>query len=34
MQDELLDILTTSPQYFYRKYVGATNENLNFDLGV
>ena len=27
----LLDILTISPYYFY-KCVGATNENLNFDI--
>ena len=29
----LLDILTFSP-YFYRKRVGGTNENLDFDLRV
>ena len=32
-QDELeLDILSTSPHYFCRKLIGATNENSNFDL--
>ena len=30
----LLDILSTSPHYFCRKWIGATNENSNFDLGV
>ena len=30
----VLDILTTSPHFFYRKCVRATNENLNFDLRV
>ena len=30
----LLDILSTSPHYFYRKWIGATNENSNFDLRV
>ena len=30
----LLDILTISHQYFYRKCVGATNDNLNFDVRV
>ena len=28
----LLDVLTTSPYYFHRKCVGATNENLNLIL--
>ena len=28
----LLDILSTSPHFFYR--IGATNENSNFDLRV
>ena len=27
----LLDILSTSPHYFCRKWIGATNENSNFD---
>ena len=30
----LLDILSTSPHYFCRKKMGATNENSNFDLRV
>ena len=30
----LLDILSTSPHYFCRKWIGATNENSNFDLRV
>ena len=30
----LLDILSTSPHYFCRKWIGATNENSNFDLVV
>ena len=30
----LLDILTTSPHYFYRKCVGATNENFNVHLSA
>ena len=30
----LLVILTIFPYYFYRKCVGATIENLNFDLRV
>ena len=30
----LLDILSTSPHYFCRNWIGATNENSNFDLGV
>ena len=30
----LLDILSISPHYFCRKLVGATDENLNFDLRV
>ena len=30
----LIDILTTSPHDFYRKCIGATNENLNFDIRV
>ena len=30
----LLDILSTSPQYFFRKWIEATKENLNFDLRV
>ena len=29
-----LDILSTSPHYFCRNWIGATNENSNFDLGV
>ena len=29
----LLDILSTSPHYFCRKWIEATNENSNFDLG-
>ena len=28
----LLDILLTSPHFFCRKWIGATNENSNFDL--
>ena len=31
---DLLDILSTSPYYFCRKLIGATNENPNFDLTV
>ena len=27
----LLDILSTSPHYFCKKWIGATNENSNFD---
>ena len=30
----LHDILSTSPDYFCRKWIGATNENSNFDLRV
>ena len=30
----LLDILSTSPHYFGRKWIEATNENSNFDLRV
>ena len=30
----LLDISSTSPHYFYRKWIGATNENSNVHLGV
>ena len=30
----LLDILSTSPHYVCRKWIGATNENSNFDLRV
>ena len=30
----LLDVLSTSPHYFYEKLIGATNENSNFDLKV
>ena len=30
----LLDILSTSPHYFCTKWIGATNENSNFDLRV
>ena len=30
----LLDILSTSPHYFCRKWIGATNRNSNFDLSV
>ena len=30
----LLDILSASPDYFYSKWIGATNENFNFDLKV
>ena len=30
----LLDILATSPHYFYSKWIGATDENFNFDLRV
>ena len=26
--------LTNSPHYFYRKLMGTTNENLNFDITV
>ena len=29
---KLLDILSTSPHYFCRKWIGATNENSHFDL--
>ena len=28
----LLDMLSTSPHYFCRKWIGATNENSNFDV--
>ena len=28
----LIDTSTTSPHYFYRKCIGTTNENLNFDI--
>ena len=28
-----LDILTTSPLYFYKKHTGTRNENLYFDIG-
>ena len=30
----LLDILSTSPHYFCRKWIGTTNENSDFDLRV
>ena len=30
----LLDILSTSPHYFYSKRIGAIKENSNFDLKV
>ena len=30
----LLDILSTSPHYFCRKWIGATIENSNFDLRI
>ena len=30
----LLDILSTSPHYLCRKWIGATDENTNFDLRV
>ena len=30
----LLDILSSSPHYFCRKWIRATNENSNVDLGV
>ena len=30
----VLDVLTISPYHVYRKCLGATNENLNFDLRV
>ena len=30
----LLDMLSISPHYFCRKWIGATNENSNFDLKV
>ena len=30
----LLDILSTSPHYFFKKLIEATNENSNFDLRV
>ena len=30
----LLDILSTSPHYFYSKRIGAIKENFNFDLKV
>ena len=30
----LLDILSTSPFYFYTKWIGATNENFHFDRRV
>ena len=34
-QDEFnLILLATSPHDFYRKCIGATNENLNFDIRV
>ena len=29
----LIDILSTSPHYFYGKWIGATNENLILILG-
>ena len=29
----LLDVLSTSPHYFCRKWIGVTNDNSNFDLG-
>ena len=31
---DLLDILSSSPHHFCRKWIGATNENSNFDLRV
>ena len=33
-QDELLDISSISLHYFCMKWIGATNENSNFDLRV
>ena len=30
----LLDILSTSPHYFYSKRIGAIEKNFNFDLKV
>ena len=34
-QDESnIDTSTNSPPYFYRKCIGITNENFNFDVGV
>ena len=30
----LFDVLSTSPHYFWRKWIGAANENSNFDLRV
>ena len=30
----LIDTSTDSPHFFYRKWIGATNENVNFDVGV
>ena len=31
-QGKLIDNLTTSPDYLYRKHTLTTNENLNFDV--
>ena len=28
------DSLTTSPNYYYRKCIGTTNENLNIDITI
>ena len=33
-QDECIDTSTDSPHFFYRKWIGATNENVNFDVRV
>ena len=30
----LIDTSTDSPHFFYRKWIGATNENVNFDVRV
>ena len=30
----LIDIFTAYPEYFYRKRIWITNENLNFDITV
>ena len=30
----LLDILSTFPPFFCRKWIGTTNENVNFGIGV
>ena len=31
-QGKLIDTLTTSPDYLYKKHMGTRNENLNFDI--